>query len=253
MIRNSFIFLDRAGLRTEQKIWAQGIEGWDDFLERKNVRGIRSRKRYYDRQIREARKSLYSMDSGHFRKVLPQGEAWRLYPFFREDAVFLDIETAGYYGNITVVGLYDGIDTKMMIRGINLDRKALKDELSKYKLIVTFNGSSFDLPVIERYFQGVIPHVPHIDLRHVCSRIGLKGGLKKIEQDLGISRLPELKHVTGEDAAELWRVFRATGDEYYLDLLIKYNEEDIINLKAIAEHSVKELWRGMRYSEEQKS
>ena len=55
---------------------------------------------------------------------------WRLYEFFKEDAVFLDIETTGLSKNsydITVFGLYDGINTKIMIKGINLDYGALKN------------------------------------------------------------------------------------------------------------------------------
>ncbi|MFC1732479.1 ribonuclease H-like domain-containing protein [candidate division KSB1 bacterium] len=244
MIRNSFIFLDRISKNTERKIWNQGIENWDCFLDAKRIDGISDlRKGSYDRQILGARENLYSMNSPYFKNIVPRGDTWRLYPFFKEDAVFLDIETTSYYGNITVIGLYDGIDTKMMIRDINLDKEIIKKELSKYKLIVTFNGSSFDLPVIERYFQGVVPNIPHVDLRHVCSKIGLIGGLKRIEKQLGIDRGKELEHVGGEDAAKLWRAFKATGDDYYLNLLIKYNEEDIINLKTIAEHAVKELWK----------
>ncbi|MFC1753418.1 ribonuclease H-like domain-containing protein [Thermoproteota archaeon] len=247
MIRKSFIFLDRVGLRSEQNIWKQGIHDWDSFISSKGITGISSaRKPYFERQINKARKELYNNNASYFTNVLPRGETWRLYDFFKDDAVFLDIETAHYYGDITVIGIYDGYDTKMMIKDVNLDKDIIKKELSKYKLIVTFNGSSFDLPVIERYFQGVVPDIPHIDLRHVCSKIGLTGGLKSIEKQLNIRRLDELKHVTGEDAAELWRTYKATGDEYYLDLLIKYNEEDIINLKPITEFAVKELWGKLR-------
>ncbi|MBD3313373.1 hypothetical protein GF345_02940 [Candidatus Woesearchaeota archaeon] len=246
MIRESFVFLDRIGLKTENNIWKQGIEDWEMFISAKKIRGIGLRKGFFDRQIRNMRKELYNSSMGFLKRAIPASEAWRLYEMFRDEAVFLDIETAHYYGHITVIGLYDGYDTKMMIKDINLDKQALKKELEKYKLIITFNGSSFDLPVIERYFQGVVPDVPHIDLRHVCSRIGLKGGLKQIENDLGIKRLPELKNVTGEDAANLWRVFKATGDDYYLDLLIKYNEEDIINLKPIADFAARGLWKRIR-------
>ncbi|MBU0535730.1 MAG: ribonuclease H-like domain-containing protein [Nanoarchaeota archaeon] len=246
MIRKSFIFLDRVGLRKEKSIWNQGIDDWDNFISKSKVKGVGARKPLFDRQINSLRKALYGQDASYLKSAIPRSEAWRLYDFFKDEAVFLDIETAHYYGYITVIGLYDGYNTKMMIKDINLDKNILKKELAKYKLIVTFNGSSFDLPVIERYFQGVIPDVPHIDLRHVCSRIGLTGGLKSIEKQLNIKRLPELEHVTGEDAAELWRTFKATGDDYYLDLLIKYNEEDIINLKPIADFAVKELWNKIR-------
>ena len=250
MIRQSFIFLDKVGLKTERKIWRQGIEDWDLFVGSRAIRGFSSaRKDHLTKHIKEAKKELYDLNSAYFARTLPKSETWRLYEFFREDAVFLDIETAHYYGYITLIGLYDGHDTKMMVNGINLHKDTIKKELSRYKIIVTFNGSSFDLPIIEKYFQGVIPYIPHIDLRHVCSRIGLNGGLKSIEKQLNIKRLPELRHVTGEDAAELWRTFRATGDRYYLDLLIKYNEEDIINLKPIADFTVKELWKRIRDGE----
>ena len=178
MIRQSFIFLDRISQDMEKRIWQQGIEDWNSFIGAKRIDGIsKFRKGHYDRQINEAKKHLYSANSAYFANMLTKGETWRLYPFFKEDAVFLDIETMGYYGNITVIGLFDGIDTKMMVRGINLEKEIIKKELSKYKLIVTFNGSSFDLPVIERYFQGVLPYIPHVDLRHVFSKIGLTGGL----------------------------------------------------------------------------
>ena len=62
---------------------------------------------------------------------------WRLYDFFKEDSVFLDIETSGLssYDNITVVGLFDGLNTKTMIRGVNLDLNHLKKELENLKRV----------------------------------------------------------------------------------------------------------------------
>jgi len=36
-------------------------------------------------------------------------------------------------------------------------------------------------------------------------------------------------------------MWRATGDEYYLNLLIEYNEDDTIHLKKIAEYAVAKL------------
>jgi len=246
MIRNSFIFLDKIGPKRERNIWQQGIHSWDDFLEN-NVFGIsRYRKLYYDRQILKARENLYKDNSSFFTKTLPLSEHWRLYNYFKEDAVFLDIETCSYYGMVTVVGMYDGIETKTMIRGINLDKELLKKELQKYKLIVTFNGLSYDIPVLRKYFGDIIPNIPHVDLRHVCSKIGLKGGLKIIEEIIGINRPNILKNYNGDDAAALWDMYHATGKEKYLNLLVEYNEEDIINLKPLAEHSIKELWKKMK-------
>ncbi|MDO8741271.1 MAG: ribonuclease H-like domain-containing protein [Candidatus Woesearchaeota archaeon] len=245
MIRNSFIFLPKISSQKEASLWKAGIKTWDDFLNAKRVPGIAGYKKvYFDRQLLKAKANLYSLNSVFFDEVLPRTEHWRLYEFFKDETCFLDIETTGLsnYSHLTLIGLYDGINTKTMINGINLDVNALKEEFKKYKLIVTFNGATFDLPFIKKRFPGLVPAIPHFDLRHACSKIGLKGGLKEIEKQLGIKRKnPIVEKFYGGDAAMLWRMFKATGDEYYLNLLVEYNEEDIINLKAIADHTYKRL------------
>jgi uncharacterized protein len=168
-------------------------------------------------------------------------ETWRLYNYFKEDAIFIDIEISRNYKDITVIGLFDGIDTKIMVKNFNLDKNLLKNELLKYKLIITFNGGSFDLPAIKKYFKDTFPPIPHIDLRHLCARIGLKKGLKNIEKELGIERPNIIKDLYGGDPALLWRKFMATGNNRFLELLVEYNEEDIINLKKITDYTIQKL------------
>ena len=245
MITHSFIFLERIGDKLEQNIWKNGVYNWDIFLKRGNVKGLsRHRKLYYDRQILNARKALYNFDSNYFLELLPQSEMWRLYDFFKEDAVFLDIETTGLSkenDDITVFGLYDGINTKTMIKGINLDFDSLRKELQKYKLIVTFNGASFDLPFIEKRYPALLPKIPNFDVKSVTDKLSMKGGLKNIEKNLGIKRSDIVEKFYGGDALTLWRMHRATGDDYYLNLLVEYNEYDMINLKIVAEHCVKKM------------
>lgn len=242
MLRNTFLFLPKVGLTTEQRIWQQGISDWNAFLEAKKVRGFSAaRKESAHRKILEFKSELWNENLNYLAKSVPSSEHWRLYDTFRDEAVFLDIETNGYYGSITVIGLYDGNETKTFIRGYNLDRALLEKELQKHKLIVTFNGSSFDLPVIKRYF-GLRVHKPHVDLRHVCARVGLTGGLKSIEKQVGIKRAEEVEGVSGSDAVYLWEQFKATKDTDYLNLLVKYNEEDVVNLRPLADRAIKELW-----------
>lgn len=239
MIRNSFIFLDRIGARLEQQLWQAGIRTWDDFLsaDADRIKGISSyKKAYYDRKLLKAKSNLYCQNSAYFDEILPTTEHWRLYDFFKEDAVFLDIETNGLsnFSYITVVGLFDGIDTKTMIKGINLDFNVLKQELKKYKMIVSFNGSVFDVPFIEKRHPGLLPRIPHFDLRFACSRLGIKGGLKDIEKLFGIKRRELVEKLYGGDALTLWNMYKYSEDDYYLKLLVEYNEEDVINLKKIA-------------------
>ena len=226
-------------------MWKQGIHSWDSFLNTNKINGLSNRRKiYYDRKILEARKALYNFDSSYFKNILPQSEYYRLYDFFKEDCVFLDIETTGldaYNDDITLIGLFDGVETKTMIKNVNLDYKVLKNELKKYKLMVTFNGSSFDIPFINKIYPDLLPNIPNFDVRSVTDRLNLKGGLKEIEKKLKIKRNKIIEKFYGGDALTLWRMYRVTNDEYYLKLLIEYNEEDIINLKKIAEYCVEKL------------
>lgn len=243
MLRNTFLFLPKVKQATEQNIWQQGVRDWNAFVDAKKLRGFSpERKEHANHKIVEFKHELWNENLNYLAKNIPSSEHWRLYDTFRDEAVFLDIETAGYYGSITVVGLYDGNETKTFIRGYNLDRALLEKELQKYKMIVTFNGGSFDLPVIERFF-GLRFNKPHVDLRHVCAKIGLTGGLKHIEKELRIKRDASVEGVGGSDAVYLWEQFKSTKDTDYLHKLIKYNEEDIINLKPLADHAVRELWK----------
>jgi hypothetical protein len=127
-----------------------------------------------------------------------------------------------------------------MIKGINLDYHVLKQELEKYKLIITFNGSRFDIPFIRKRYN-ILPPAPHIDVLHLCARLNLRGGLKTIEKHFGIRRNQMIERFHGGDPLTLWRMWKATGDQHYLDLLVEYNEEDTTNLKKITNYCCDKL------------
>ena len=248
MIQNSFVLLPSVKQRSEAKIWKQGIHSWGDFLDSDEIKGMTSvRKASFDSILTDAKSHLRNENSSFFTKIMRAGDQWRLYDSFKDSAVYLDIETNGYYGGITVIGLSDGYDAKTFVRGFNLDRSLLLKELSKYKLIVTFNGGSFDLPMIKRYF-GIDFRVPHVDLRFVCQKMGLVGGLKAIEKELGIKRRDEVVGISGQDAVYLWEMWKSTGNREYLEKLVMYNEEDILNLLPLAQKVIPELWTKVRQS-----
>jgi uncharacterized protein YprB with RNaseH-like and TPR domain len=239
VITQTFLILDRISYGKEQKIKEKGITDWQAFLEKDKIKGIsKVNKTIYDVNLLDARRALFDGDSSYFIGKLPDKENWRLYSRFREEAVFLDIEVSGIERNSfpTVVGLSDGINTKQMITGINLDFRALKIELAKYKLIITFNGSSFDIPFLKKRYPDLIPRIPHVDVKHLCIKHRLSGGLKEIEKKLGIKRRNLIvEQLYNGDPFLLWRMYRGSGDEYYLKHLLEYNEEDVTNLKTIAD------------------
>jgi len=162
-------------------------------------------------------------------------DLWRVFNEFRDRAVYLDIETSGVYpgaDEITVIGLYDGRNVHTFVNGGNLAE--FEEVIASYDLVITFNGSSFDLPFIRQSFPSISLPPAHIDLRFFLKRLGCKGGLKHIEKEFGISRDPEIDGMDGYDAVRLWMAYQ-WGDRTALDLLIQYNTADIVNLKPLME------------------
>ncbi len=239
MIRRTFQILPSVGRGKERNLWRCGIADWDDFVAASKVKGISSqRKAGMDKHIERAREFLGRGHTEYFCKILPSVEHWRLYDAFRDDTAFLDIETDGRsaYANVTVVGIHRPGRSTTLVRGQDLSAESIKDALDGVKMLVTFNGSSFDLPILAYHFPLAVPRVPHFDLLHGCRRVGLQGGLKSVEKQMGIARAREVEYMTGEEAVYLWRAWERSRRENALRLLKRYNEEDTANLLPIAEH-----------------
>ena len=101
-------------------------------------------------------------------------------------------------------------------------------------MIVTFFGSGFDIPMIKRAFPRCPIDQIHLDLCPALKRLGYRGGLKKIERQIGIQREDEADGLNGMDAIRLWREFQH-GNSASLDRLIAYNREDVVNLEVLAQ------------------
>jgi uncharacterized protein YprB with RNaseH-like and TPR domain len=98
--------------------------------------------------------------------------------------------------------------------------------------IYTYNGSRFDLPFINfRLRVNLREHFHHHDLMHDCWRNNLYGGFKAVERQLGIPR--QLRGIGGAEAVILWWRYQIDHDKKALDLLLKYNREDVVNLIAL--------------------
>lgn len=184
-------------------------------------------------EISRSQDQLQRRNQRFFSERLPRRELWRVFPEFSDSIAYLDIETTGlspYEDDITVIGLYDGQDVHTFIRGENL--RDFTNEIKQYRLLVTYNGAGFDLRFIGEEFPKLDLNQIHIDLRFPLRRIGLTGGLKAIEREVGIHRPKETDGLDGFDAVRLWKEYQR-GERESLDLLIAYNKEDIVNLKAL--------------------
>jgi len=143
----------------------------------------------------------------------------------------LDIETS-WERDITIIGIYrsDEGTTQLVAPDVGFDR--LRPLLAGIDVVFTYNGSGFDLRVIEAQLGlKVTDHCKHRDLMHDCRKRKWTGGLKGVEKILGIHR--ESEGLNGLDAMNLWRAHK-NGEAEALDLLLRYNKEDVENLRFIA-------------------
>jgi uncharacterized protein YprB with RNaseH-like and TPR domain len=234
MLKRTFIHLPGVGHRTEAHFWRQGRGTWEDFLQAEGISGLsRERVQRLQDQVRESLEQV--ANASYFAARLHPGEHWRLFRHFRQRAAYLDIETTGTFWpglTVTVVGLYDGSGMRQFVHGYNLQE--FPRALEGLDLIVTFNGTQFDLPVLKAYFPELTLPPVHVDLRFLLARLGFRGGLKKIEPRFGITRPDEVNGMDGYMAVILWDRYQR-GDRTALDLLLKYNREDVVNLEVLME------------------
>jgi uncharacterized protein YprB with RNaseH-like and TPR domain len=143
------------------------------------------------------------------------------------DKAYLDIETS-YGGEITVLGVFRPPDDLIQIVHPDIDADSVLGALEGTEELVTYWGHRFDLPVIDRVLGLDLRRTFRSrDLADHCHRHGLYGGLKSVEKTLGIGRASD--GLTGADAMRLWEEWRK-GDRLALKTLLRYNEDDVVNL-----------------------
>jgi uncharacterized protein YprB with RNaseH-like and TPR domain len=232
MLTNTFIHLSGIGEITEQRLWDSGIRNWD-LIDGDLPSPVSPRRKHFLLSgIEESKRHLTNRNPSYFSELLSANQCWRLFPEFRDSIAYLDIETTGldrYFNDITTIALYAGHAVKTYVQGQNLDD--FVEDIQKYKVIVSYNGKSFDAPFIEHYFKIRLNHA-HIDLRYILYSLGFKGGLKGCERQLGMDR-GDLKEIDGFFAVLLWDEYQRTGDQKALDTLLAYNVQDTVTLENL--------------------
>ena len=238
-VENSFIGVEGVGEQTEQTLWEHGVTHWDDF--HRSVPGVGdTRARRIESFIEDGRDAVANDDADFFGQRFPDDALWRLYGTFGEDACYLDIETTGLdqdRHDVTTVSVHRGGETTTFVQGQDLSADALRGELADAAFLVTFNGRRFDVPFLEANYD-IDVGLSHLDLMTPCRRLGLTGGLKAIESDIGIDR--DKPDISGADAVRLWHEYER-GDQAALDTLIEYNRADTANLATLLDRVATDL------------
>jgi len=237
MIEHTFQLLPSVGAKKEKVIWESGIRTWDDFLSAGCVECVKPAfKERSDPILMQAAELLKDEDAHALADLFPKPEHWRLYRHFKDDAAYLDIETDGLSRDalVTVVTIHRKNGTTTLTEGFDLDSESLSDALEGTKMLVTFNGSCFDVPVLRNSFPEVDLDIPQYDLRFASRKVGYRSGLKPLEIELGIHRNEDILDVDGAMAVHLWHQWKRHSDEDALNILQEYNRADTVNLEYIA-------------------
>ena len=175
-------------------------------------------------------------------------------PFDPRKILYLDTETTGLGGSGTVaflVGMGYLTDKEFEVHQFLMRDypeepwllKHVAAGLNKFEVICTFNGSTFDLPLLEsRLLMNRMDRscldLPHLDLLHMCRRLWkLRLGrcnLGRLEQViLGAPRTDDLP---GSEVPQRYFSYLRTGQASLLDDVLKHNAQDIASLCVLLNH-----------------
>ena len=166
---------------------------------------------------------------------------------------FLDTETTGLSGGTGTLAFLIGVG-RFGEQGFHLTQYILEDPSEESSLllalsiyseeieeIVTFNGKSFDLPLLKsRYILNRMPvpftHLRHLDLLHISRRLWRQRlpsrSLKDLEHE--ILHLPRTEEeVPGWMIPELYFNFLKSGDASLIKNVVYHNAMDIVSLAAL--------------------
>ena len=166
--------------------------------------------------------------------------------------LFLDTETTGLSGGAGTIAFLTGIgyfENGEFVVEQNLMRDypeegpmlaRVGERLKNSGLLVTFNGRTFDMPLLSGRFimQGTRdpnPEIPHVDLLQ-CARSAWKIRLRRCslsaleEQVFGMAREDDLP---GSRVPAAFFEYLATGEFSYVEPVLRHNVQDIRSLPML--------------------
>lgn len=172
-------------------------------------------------------------------------------------AVFFDVETTGLSGGAGTLAFVagcgwfedDGFRVRQFFLSGPADERAMLDALagvfSRTSLLVTFNGRSFDVPVMEMRWafhrlDAPTDGLPHFDMlppaRRLwgateadCSLSSLERALFGVHRDLD---------VPGIEIPTRYFQFLRTGDPSTIEGVLEHNRQDVVSLAVVTAHAL---------------
>ena len=169
----------------------------------------------------------------------------------RKNICFLDIETTGLssrYNEVILIGALCLEEDSIYINQFfaeNIDEEqelleVFEQFLNKFEYIITYNGTSFDLPFLRKRFDYFdidhnIDSISHLDLLKLVRKnkkiLKLENcKLKTVERSLKIYREDT---ISGKESVNLYKNYERTKDLYKKEIILKHNYDDIFYLPRL--------------------
>ena len=186
--------------------------------------------------------------------MLMQGEEMPEYLDPRR-ILYLDTETTGLKGGAGTVAFLVGLGW-LTDAGFELHQYVMRDypeekyllqavaeTLRRFDVICSFNGRTFDVPLLrDRFLMNRMKpdclDLPHIDLLHIARRVWKlrlkRCNLGRLEE--AILGMPRVDDLPGAEVPERYFRFLKTGDFSLLEDVLEHNAQDIASLCTLLNH-----------------
>jgi len=253
MLTETFIHVPEIGPERERLLWEAGFRTWWDVLNATDEDLPSGIPTAFMRHTLTS--SLLALQQGRWdavARLLKPGNHWRALQIVSPEIesslclpplriLALDIETEGiskWENHVTAVGICGdatGFEPVVLLPHRPGFERDLFAALEQTDMLLTFNGTQFDIPFLKA--QPGLQSMPvppfHVDLRFLFAAAGVRGGLKRVQVEMGYVREGALAEVDGYMAVLLWQehLRRTPGA---LDTLVRYCLEDVVVLLDLA-------------------
>jgi uncharacterized protein YprB with RNaseH-like and TPR domain len=167
-------------------------------------------------------------------------------------ALFVDTETTGLSGGAGTVAFLVGLAwwdgqalvlEQLLVRALGEEAPMLervRERIAGASMLVTFNGKSFDLPLLRTRFvmarMAPPPEPPHLDLVHVARRIHgkrLKHGCRLVSLEREVLGFERSDDVESAEVSACYLHFLRTGDARALLGVVEHNAWDVVAMAAL--------------------
>ncbi|GAB4367525.1 MAG: metal-dependent exonucleaseMrfB [Calditrichia bacterium] len=254
-IRDKLIRLDKSA-QTDNSVSSPGVESWvEEFQRELDARIIQEKNSflilkenyfpaYHLPYFREARENSF-----HFQNIHKLSLTDQVQPFNLRQCLFIDLETTGLAGGTGTFAFLFGLGhveldhivvRQYLVPDFQHEWLALKhieSNLQAHQYLVSFNGKTYDLPLLRNRFilnrmDSVLEDVPHFDILHMARRIW-KRRLQACDlQNLEVTILgQERSHdIPGVLIPQLYFEYIRKRDASLLRDVLEHNFHDIVNL-----------------------